>query len=404
MINIAIMGLGVVGSGTADLLTENRQLIERRLGQAVHIKYILDIRDMPDSPYSNLLVKDVKVILQDPEVSVVAELMGGSHPAFEYTLAALEAGKSVVTSNKEVVANFGVRLMQAAAAHGVSYLFEASTGGGIPVIRPLARDLAGNVITEISGILNGTTNYILTRMWKGGVSFEEALSEAQALGYAERDPSADVEGKDTCRKICILGAVATGRLAQVDRIYTEGISAIRLTDVRVAEHMDASIKLLGRMVYQDGSLYMMTAPFIVRHDNPLSRIDDVFNGVLVSGNYVGDVMFYGRGAGAKATASAVVADILALAAGEGPVCREPWREAGENVPADFANFVSRNYIAMSGVDSNAIDVIFGSVEYLPTVEGEIAFLTAPVSEREAQDNLTRLSACGGVLQSRVRLF
>ena len=347
VVNVAIMGLGVVGGGTADLLTENHDLILARTGRDIRIKYILDIRELPDSPYADRIVHDISVIANDPEVALVAETIGGSHPAYEFTRRLLEAGKSVVTSNKQLVSEYGVELLRVAEEKGCAYLYEASCGGGIPIIRPLRYDLAGNEIEEISGILNGTTNFILTRMIKGGVGFEAALAEAKAKGYAEADPSADIEGHDAARKISILAATACGELVSVDRVHTEGITGIRLTDVRAAEGLGASIKLLGRMIRRDGEFFLMVAPFLVPGDCPLSQIDDVYNGVLVSGNYVGDVLFYGRGAGARATASAVASDVIAAASdvGVGALHNQQWKEAGDGMPSEFESFGCRHDIA-----------------------------------------------------------
>ena len=310
MISIALLGFGCVGSGTAEVLTENKKLIEARLGCEYKIKYILDLRDFPDSPFGDLVVHDFNTILNDPEVSVVAEMMGGSHPAYDFTKACLEAGKSVVTSNKEVVATFGVELCELAAAHGVRYMFEASVGGGIPVIRPMMTDLASNKINKINGILNGTTNFILTAMRDDGKSFADALGEAQKLGYAEANPAADVEGKDAARKTVILGAIATGKLVSPDAISTEGITKIALDDVELAQTLGYSIKLIGHAEDKDGKLLAFVSPMAVPESNPLARIDGVFNGILVNANMVGDVMFYGPGAGKLPTASAVVADIV----------------------------------------------------------------------------------------------
>ena len=264
MIHIAILGLGVVGNGTADLITKNKELIKKRTGEEVNLKYVLDIRDLPDSPYHDKIVHDVNIIINDPEVAIVVETIGGSHPAYDFSLMALEAGKHVVTSNKEVVANFGDTLLEKAKENGVSYLFEASVGGGIPVLRPIYTDLASNNISEIVGILNGTTNYILTRMKNGGVTFEEALSEAQRNGYAEANPTADIDGIDACRKICILTALATGKLVSTSVVHTEGISAIRSEDVKAAEKIGHSIKLLGRAIMPENSNnFVMVCPYMI---------------------------------------------------------------------------------------------------------------------------------------------
>ena len=339
MISIALLGFGCVGSGTAEVLTENKKLIESRLGCEYKIKYILDLREFPDSPFGDLVVHDFNTILNDPEVSVVAEMMGGSHPAYDFTKACLEAGKSVVTSNKEVVAKFGVELCELAAQKGVRYMFEASVGGGIPIIRPMMTDLASNKINKINGILNGTTNYILTSMRDLGKSFDEALREAQKLGYAEANPAADVEGADAARKTVILGAIATGKLVSPDAIYKEGITKIELDDVKLAQTLGYSIKLIGHAEEKDGKLLALVSPMAVPNSNPLSRIDDVFNGILVNANMVGEVMFYGPGAGKLPTASAVVADIVDIIA-KRDVTPTPvgWVNATDDDLADVADY------------------------------------------------------------------
>lgn len=345
MISIALLGFGCVGSGTAEVLTENKKLIESRLGCEYKIKYILDLRDFPDSPFGDLVVHDFNTILNDPEVSVVAEMMGGSHPAYDFTKACLTAGKSVVTSNKEVVAKFGVELCEIAAANGVRYMFEASVGGGIPVIRPMMTDLASNKINKINGILNGTTNFILTAMRDSGKSFDEALREAQSLGYAEANPAADVEGTDAARKTVILGAIATGKLVSPDAIYKEGITSISLEDVELAQTLGYSVKLIGHAEEKDGKLLAFVSPMAVYTSNPLSRIDDVFNGILVNANMVGEVMFYGPGAGKLPTASAVAADIVDIIA-KRDVAPAPvgWVNAKESDLADIGEYVCRRLV------------------------------------------------------------
>ena len=402
MVSIAILGFGVVGGGTAALIDRNRALLEGRLGDTIEVRYILDLREFPDSPYADRVVHDIAPILADPDVSVVVETMGGAQPAYDYSRAALEAGKSVVTSNKQVVATYGVELLDCARANGVRYLFEASVGGGIPVLRPLSEDLAVNRIDGIAGILNGTTNYILTRMFGAGATFAEALAEAQERGYAERDPSADVDGIDTCRKICILTALATGILPDAAFVHTEGISGIRTADVRAAAAAGYSIRLLGRMVPEGGNYYVMVAPHFVPDACPLAHTSDVFNAVLCTGNCVGDVMFYGRGAGALPTASAVVGDIMNAATNQ-TVAVPQWKREPDRL-CDFSYFSCRHYIALSGADRNAISVIFGEVEFLAAPEGEIAFLTSAVSERECRDKLDRLHAVGCRTLSDIRVY
>ena len=375
MISIALLGFGCVGSGTAEVLTENKKLIESRLGCEYKIKYILDLRDFPDSPFGDLVVHDFNKILEDDEVSVVAEMMGGSHPAYDFTKACLEAGKSVVTSNKEVVASFGVELCEIAAAHGVRYMFEASVGGGIPIIRPMMTDLASNKINSINGILNGTTNYILTAMRDDGKSFADALGEAQRLGYAEANPAADVEGKDAARKTVILGAIASGKLVSPEAISTEGITNISLCDVELAQTLGYSIKLIGHAEERDGKLLAFVSPMAVSESNPLARIDGVFNGILVNANMVGDVMFYGPGAGKLPTASAVVADIVdVIAKRDVPPTPVGWVRAEAEDIAPLDDYVCPRLVIVDGECDNA----------LATLDGKSAYFTAPISETEAR--------------------
>ena len=311
MINVALLGFGVVGSGCAEVLTANKEKIEAHIGQEIRIKYILDLREFPDSPFGNLIVHDFNTILNDPEVSVVAEMMGGSHPAYDFTKALLSAGKSVVTSNKEVVSTFGVELLEVANANRARYLFEASVGGGIPIIRPLTNDLAANEILSIDGILNGTTNFILTKMKYEGLEFEDVLKEAQRLGYAEANPSADVDGVDAARKIAILAALASGKLVDPKKVSAEGIRNVTPADMEVARKLGYAIKLIGHYeTKEEGKIVVSVAPRFVPNSSPLSAIDDVFNGILVRGNMLGDSLFYGKGAGKLPTASAVCADII----------------------------------------------------------------------------------------------
>ena len=311
-LKVALLGFGVVGSGTAEVITENQDRIRLATGGGIEIRYILDLRDFPDSPFADRIVHDFNIILNDPEVDAVVEMMGGSHPAYEFTKSALEAGKHVVTSNKEVVANFGTELLAIAAEHGVRYLFEASVGGGIPVLRPLSQDMAANRVRSVNGILNGTTNYILTAM-KSGASFDEVLAKAQELGYAERNPSADVDGLDAARKIVILTAMSTGLRLDPNALSVKGIRDIKNEDVAVAEAMGCAIKLIGHMGYVGDKLSVWVAPCFVPDGNPLCHIDDVFNGVLIDTDMLGQTLFYGRGAGKLPTAGAVVSDLVDIA-------------------------------------------------------------------------------------------
>lgn len=374
MISIALLGFGCVGSGTAEVLTENKRIIEERLGCEYQIKYILDLRDFPDSPFGNLVVHDFNTILNDKEVTIVAEMMGGSHPAYDFTKACLEAGKSVVTSNKEVVAKFGVELAEIAARNNARYFFEASVGGGIPLIRPMTVDLASNKIGKINGILNGTTNYIITSMRDDGVSFEDALKEAQRLGYAEANPAADVEGIDAARKAVILGAVATGKLISPDSIHREGVTKITLEDVSLARKLGYEIKLIGYVESIGEKLMCFVSPMAVPVNNPLARVDGVFNGVLINANMVGEVMFYGPGAGKLPTASAVVADIVdVIAKRNNEVTPLGWIAAGENDVADFDDFACcRMIVTNKAVSDNVVEE-----------NGYYAYISDKMTEKEA---------------------
>lgn len=334
MAKIAIMGFGTVGGGVAEVLRRNGEEIRARLGESVELKYILDVRDLSATPYADKAVKDFSVLENDPELDLVVESIGGARVALEFTHRALMAGKHVVTSNKELVASHGRELLDIAREKNVNYLFEASVGGGIPVLRPLTWCLAGNQIQEIAGILNGTTNYILTRMVKGGVSFDAALKEAQARGYAEADPTADVEGLDAGRKICILSDLAWGREVRPEAISVRGISGVDLKDVAIASGAGYRVKLLGRaMRLAGGRQAAFVSPHLVPESCPLAGVDDVFNAIMIRGNAVGDVMFYGRGAGDLPTASAVVGDVV-----DALLHRHSRRAIGWGEAAELADF------------------------------------------------------------------
>lgn len=402
MVNVAILGFGTVGSGVADVLTMNGALIEQRTGKSVNLKYILDVRDFPDSPYKDCFVKDFSVIENDPEVDIVVETIGGATVALDFTRRALSAGKSVVSSNKELVATHGYDLLQLAKANGVSYLFEASVGGGIPVLRPLTNCLAGNEISEVRGILNGTTNYILTRMIRAGLSFEQALKEAQDNGYAERDPSADIEGHDACRKICILAALAFGRHVYPEQVPTQGITAITLSDVDYASSCGYKIKLLGRALRMEGGkVCAYVAPHLVSGENPLSGVEDVFNAIAATGNAVGDVMFYGRGAGKLPTASAVVGDIVDIAKDVSIRKRNEWAAGDKTLVQSPDNLTFRWYVRANG----SLDAARSACgEITPLARGgapaqEIAFLTEAMTQAQLQQKLSGLD-----VQSLIRVL
>jgi homoserine dehydrogenase len=340
MANFAIMGFGTVGSGVAEVLRMNAASIAEKLGEPLNLKYILDVRDLSATPYGEIAVKDFAVLENDPDLEVVVESIGG---ALEFTRRALLAGKHVVTSNKELVASHGKELLAIAKEKNVNYLFEASVGGGIPVLRPLFQCLAGNRIEEVVGILNGTTNYILTRMVRGGVSFEDALKEAQAKGYAEQNPAADVEGLDAGRKICILSDLAWGKEVLPERIHTQGISGLDLQDVAIADRAGYRVKLLGRALrLADGRQAAYVAPHLVPQDCPVAPVDDVFNAIMIRGNAVGDVMFYGRGAGDLPTASAVMGDVMDAVQHRAKRRELGWSESAEL--ADFAGLSMKWYL------------------------------------------------------------
>lgn len=311
MVDIAVMGYGVVGSGVIEVLTEHKDSIARRAKEEINVKYILDIRDFNDNPFADKFIKDFNIILNDPDIKIVVEVIGGLNPAFDFVKSCLLAGKSVVTSNKELVATKGAQLLKIAQEKNVNFLFEASVGGGIPIIRPISQCLAANDVIEIAGILNGTTNFILTKMIREGISFDEGLKLAQKLGYAERDPSADIEGEDACRKICILASLAFGKHVYPKDVFTRGIKDITLEDVEYASNYNSVIKLIGQVKKLDNDqIQVVVAPMFVSKESQLSTVDDVFNGILVRGDATGDVVFYGKGAGKLPTASAVVADII----------------------------------------------------------------------------------------------
>ncbi len=343
MANFAIMGFGTVGSGVAEVLRMNAASIAKKLGEPLNLKYILDVRDLSATPYGEIAVKDFSILENDPDLDVVVESIGGAKVALEFTRRALLAGKHVVTSNKELVASYGKELLNIAREKNVNFLFEASVGGGIPVLRPLFQCLAGNQIEEVVGILNGTTNYILTRMVKGGVSFEDALKEAQAKGYAEQNPAADVEGLDAGRKICILSDLAWGKEVLPERIHTQGISGLDLQDVAIAGKAGYRVKLLGRALrLADGRQAAYVAPHLVPQDCPVAPVDDVFNAVMIRGNAVGDVMFYGRGAGDLPTASAVMGDVMDALQHRAKRRDLGWSESAEL--ADFAGLSMKWYL------------------------------------------------------------
>ena len=397
MIQIAILGLGTVGTGVARIVAENAKQIERKLGEPLQVKAVL-VRHFKDGPYRQLMTDDFARIEEDEDIRVVVETIGGVEAAYEYTRRALNAGKHVVTANKQLVAERGCELLALARRKNVSYLFEASVGGGIPVLHPLTQCMAANRIDEVYGILNGTTNYILTRMVRTGAFFSDALREAQAKGYAEADPTADVEGIDAGRKICILADLAFGRQVDPAQVPMEGISKLSLRDVKIAQRAGYRVKLLGRAVrLPGGGRTAYVAPHLIPEESPIANVEDVFNAIVVRGNATGEVMFYGRGAGELPTASACVADVMECLQSS-PKREEIGWLAEEEGFEDPAELLTRHYFRIEGSLTDAA-MAFGQVEVL-SEDGETAFLTEPLSGADAakQSRFLNVLACMRVLE------
>ena len=413
MVEVAIMGFGVVGSGVAEVLTSHQESIARRAKQEIHIKYILDIRDFADSPYASKFTKSFETILNDPEIKVVAEVIGGLNPSYDYVKQLLQNGKSAVTSNKELVAQKGAELLKIAQDNNVNFLFEASVGGGIPIIRPMNQCLAANDVIEIAGILNGTTNFILTKMIREQMTFDDALSMAQRLGYAERNPAADIEGLDACRKICILASLAYGRHVYPDQVHTQGITNITLEDVAYAEDWGGVIKLIGQAKkLENGQIQVVVAPMFVGRESQLAGVDDVFNAILVRGDATGDVVFYGKGAGKLPTASAVVADIIDCVKHTEKRIYLYWADAQEGYVSDYEESVIPVYMRATapGMDDETAvgiaDELFGGVRRLyrdNAPREEIAFVTKELPLREIKRLRDELEHRGVSVISMVRI-
>ena len=396
MVQVAIMGYGTIGSGVAEILAKNAEQIKNGCGQDVALKYVLDLRDFPGSPVEDKIVHDFSVIEQDPEVSVVVETMGGLNPSYPFVKASLLAGKHVVTSNKALVAAYGTELLAIAREKNVNFFFEASVGGGIPIIRPLYRCLKGEKILEITGILNGTTNFILTKMDKEGASFETVLKEAQDLGYAERNPEADVEGHDACRKICILSDLAYGDKFDPDTVSCEGITKITLEDVANADKLGCVIKLLGRSVRcEDGTAYAYVAPHLIHKESPLAAVEDVFNAIMVDGNATGEVMFYGKGAGKLATASAVVADMLDSIEHRDSRRRIMWGDGSKKLLRPLDTLRSAWYVRFKGARED-IESILPVESLSEPVEGVFVVQTSKIPTAEMDAAAEKLNAVGKV--------
>ncbi len=410
--NIAVLGHGTVGSGVAEVFFKNRAALEKKAGQELDLKYILDLRDFPDLPYADRFVKDFNIIADDDSVKVVAEVIGGLEPAYTFTRTCLERGKSVVTSNKELVAQRGAELLALAREHHVNYFFEASVGGGIPIIRPLHMCLAANRIEEIAGILNGTTNFILTKMIREQMSFEDALALAQKLGYAERNPEADVEGHDACRKICILAALSFGEHVYPKDVHTEGITKITPEDVAYAADNDCVIKLIGRAKREEagGKITAMVTPALIHKESQLGTVDDVFNGILVRGDATGDVVFYGKGAGKLPTASAVVGDIIdcAKAADTSPSLR--WApSSGGNVAKQGENRTAMYLRCRSASEALLQEAgrLFGELHLLRRTHqpaNEFAFITPVLMEYDIDAAIQKLEGMGVEFLGKIRVL
>ena len=405
MLNIAVLGFGFIGSGVADVFCENESVISRKLGDTVNIKYILDIKDI-SGPLSDRLVRDINIILDDPEISVIVEAFSGPpQAAYEYTKAALERGISVVTPNKAVVAKHGAELLKIAADTDARYLFEASVGGGIPIIRPIYNCLAANKIEKITAILNATTNFILTKMAGENLSFETALETAQELGYAERDPSSDVEGLDTCRKLCILSSLAFGRHLPPEKVYTEGITGVTLEDIKNAGKIGCKIRLVAKSEKSADDLQAVVAPMLVYESSPLYTVDDIFNGIIVTGNMAGDIMFYGKGAGKPPTSSAIVADVIDA------LTKSTKNMSWEASDGSYVHKLSRSayYIRVSFIDldetHNIINKIFENCDIHEANAGhELFFITEELEDNKYDEKIKILKDAGLEVKSSIRML
>ena len=389
MIQAAVLGYGTVGSGVVEVLENNKGKITPRSGKEINVKYILDLRDFPGDPYESKVVHDVNVILEDEDVKIICETMGGIEPAYTFSKKALQSGKSVCTSNKELVAAYGPELLKIAKENNCNYMFEASVGGGIPIIRPMNSCLTAEKIESIYGILNGTTNYILTKMDREGADFEDVLKEAQEKGYAERNPEADVEGHDACRKIAILSSLMTGKYVKYQDIYTEGITKITSVDFKYAKALNKSIKLLAMSKDEGDGYVAMVAPCMISQEHPLFCVSDVFNAVFVHGNMLDDAMFYGRGAGKLATASAVVADVVDCARHLGKTVNCLWDEEPVQLK-DYKDSAKKFFVRVKNEGADKAASVFGYIEKIEVAEGEFGFVTEVMTEREFADKVEQL--------------
>ena len=394
---IAVMGYGTIGSGVVEVLRINKEKIAKRAGEPVEVKYILDLREFPGDPMEDAIVHDYQTIANDPEIGIVVETMGGVEPAYTFVKAMLEAGKQVTTSNKNLVAAKGAELIKIAREHGVNFQFEASVGGGIPIIRPLNKCLTADEIEEITGILNGTTNYMLTKMTDEGADFDEVLKDAQAKGYAEKDPTVDIEGHDPCRKIAILTSLVAGKQIDFEDIHCEGITKITAVDIKYAKAMNRSIKLLASSKKVGDSYSCLVAPYMLKSTHPLCGVNGVFNGIFVRGNVLGDAMFYGSGAGKLPTASAVVADVVDMVKHQHTNIYIDWSQEKLEI-VDYKDSVNAFFVRTSS-DKAAVEAAFGNVEYVENVEaGEIGFVTGEMTEAEFEEKAAKIE-----ILNRIRL-
>ena len=398
MIKVAILGYGTVGSGVFEIINENKELITANAGEEIDVKYVLDLREFPGDSCESVLVHDYNIILNDPEVEVVIEVMGGLKPAYDFVKSALLAKKSVCTSNKELVAKYGAELIKIAQSNNRNFLFEAAVGGGIPIIRPMNMHITADKICEITGILNGTTNYILTKMDKEGADFDSTLKKAQELGYAERNPEADIEGYDAVRKIAILASLANEKTVNFEEIYTEGISKITAEDFKYAKKMGRSIKLLGKCKNEDTGIVCSVAPRLLAPDHPLYNVSGVTNGILVRGNMVGDLVFIGSGAGKLPTASAVVSDVVDSVRHLNVSTTVMWKE--EKLEVEDFSKSKKKFFVRTTKSKEEVEAVFGNVEYIDAgISGEIGFATEKLSEQDFDAKAEKL---GNVI-SRIRI-
>lgn len=392
MIKIAVLGYGTVGSGVVEVIEKNKDMVNKKAGEELSIKYILDLRDFPGDPYEDKVVHDYQTIVNDPEIQIICETMGGTGAAYEFTKQALQVGKSVCTSNKELVAAHGPELLTMAKEHKCNYLFEASVGGGIPIIRPLNYSLTAEKIESITGILNGTTNYILSKMEKEGADFDAVLKRAQEKGYAERNPEADVEGYDACRKIAILSSLMLGENVDYRKVYTEGITKITATDFAYAKELDMSIKLLAMSKEVGDETLAMVAPFMISADHPLHMVNGVFNAVFVHGNMLGDSMYYGKGAGKLPTASAVVSDVIDCARHIGKVIMCFW-DATDAKLMNVEEAENKFFFRVKSGNGEKVKAVFGEVKSvkLSGMDEEEAFVTSLMKEKDFTEKYEKIA-------------